>query len=281
MSFVPVKCTSCGGDIQLDDNKESGFCVHCGTKVVFKEAVQKMELSGSVSVKGIADLEKLLQNAETFHALGDSSKEKKILNKVTNEYPEDYRAWWALWKSRKLEDRRFNTTFQSKHPNRPDSSPDRNHFYDLEVGFPRGYLGNSILFAPAELLSEILDVVKLVFKSSEHYNLGQKRFFEEELCLWQKIKEEWDNSNKRMNMFNKSKNVDNWKNFIHNMENEYQIDSLGWLKDILTGKGETFPCHPLVFEGYREIINSIDKFINVNESTLAKIEEAIKLSLLA
>lgn len=96
MPFVQVRCTSCGGDIQLDDSKDGGFCVHCGTKVVFKEAVEKMELSGSVSVKGIADLEKLLQNAETFRKLGDFTKETEILSKITNDYPEDYRAWWRL-----------------------------------------------------------------------------------------------------------------------------------------------------------------------------------------
>jgi len=96
MPFVPVKCTSCGGEIQLDNQLKSGFCMHCGSKVIFKEAVQKMELSGSVTVQGIATLEKLLQNAETFQKLGDYEKEKEILTQVTQGYPEDYRAWWRL-----------------------------------------------------------------------------------------------------------------------------------------------------------------------------------------
>jgi len=96
MPFVPVKCTACGGEIQLDDQLKSGFCVYCGSKVVFKEAVQKMELSGSVTVHGIATLEKLLQNAETFHKLGYYEKELEILTQVTQGYPEDYRAWWRL-----------------------------------------------------------------------------------------------------------------------------------------------------------------------------------------
>lgn len=33
MPLVSVKCPSCGGD--SNDNKESGFCMHCGSKVVF------------------------------------------------------------------------------------------------------------------------------------------------------------------------------------------------------------------------------------------------------
>ena len=96
MPLVPVKCTSCGGDIQLDDSRENGFCIYCGSKVVFRDAIQKMELSGSVSVKGIADLEKLLQNAETFRKLGDTKKTYKILKETTEKYPEDYRTWWSL-----------------------------------------------------------------------------------------------------------------------------------------------------------------------------------------
>lgn len=44
MPYVPVNCTSCGGEIQLDDTKEFGYCLHCGTKVYFQEAIQKVEL---------------------------------------------------------------------------------------------------------------------------------------------------------------------------------------------------------------------------------------------
>ncbi len=98
MPFVPVKCTSCGGEIQLDDQKEHGFCAYCGSKVVFKEAEQKMklELSGSISVDGIATLERLLKNAKTFRELNDVAAAKKTLHEIINRYPEDYRAWWEL-----------------------------------------------------------------------------------------------------------------------------------------------------------------------------------------
>jgi DNA-directed RNA polymerase subunit RPC12/RpoP len=92
MPFVSVKCPSCGGDIQLDDSRESGFCVYCGAKVMYKEAVQRIE--GNVTVEGIAGLEKLLANAETFHKLKDIEKEREVLTKITQEYPEDWRGWW-------------------------------------------------------------------------------------------------------------------------------------------------------------------------------------------
>lgn len=95
MPFVSVKCPSCGGDIQLDDSRESGFCVYCGAKVMYKEAVQKIE--GNVTVEGIAGLEKLLQNAETYEKIGDTKRENETLNRVTQEYPEDWRGWWRLF----------------------------------------------------------------------------------------------------------------------------------------------------------------------------------------
>lgn len=98
MPFLPVKCPNCGGNIELDDQREKGFCMYCGSQIVYKEAVQKMELSGVVSVKGVADVEKLLQNAETFVKLNVYKKASAILLRVTDDYPEDYRGWWQLAK---------------------------------------------------------------------------------------------------------------------------------------------------------------------------------------
>jgi|GEM_PF-3193595 len=96
MPFVSVKCTNCNGDIQLDDTQKAGFCVYCGSKVIYEEAKRKIEISGRVSVEGIATIEMLLQNAEIFHQLGNYKKEEDILRQVSNNYPEDYRAWWRL-----------------------------------------------------------------------------------------------------------------------------------------------------------------------------------------
>jgi len=56
MPFVKVKCTSCGGEIQLDDEKESGFCLYCGTKVIYKEAIQKIELVNLPKVENLMKL---------------------------------------------------------------------------------------------------------------------------------------------------------------------------------------------------------------------------------
>ncbi|MEF2806051.1 MAG: TIR domain-containing protein [Massilistercora timonensis] len=42
------------------------------------------------------DVERLLQNAGTFIKLNDTQKAVDIYEDLTNNYPEDYRAWWEL-----------------------------------------------------------------------------------------------------------------------------------------------------------------------------------------
>ena len=96
MPLISVVCPACAGKIQLDDAKESGFCLYCGNQVLVSEAIQKTTIKGEVSVSGIASLEKMLHNAESFHKLGYLVQEQEILRNLTQEYPGDYRAWWRL-----------------------------------------------------------------------------------------------------------------------------------------------------------------------------------------
>ena len=95
MPLISAKCPNCGGDIQLDDSHEFGFCLYCGAKVMFKDAVQKIK--GNVTVEGIAGLEKLLENADTyFLKLGNAEEALKILTYVTEKYPESWEGWYKL-----------------------------------------------------------------------------------------------------------------------------------------------------------------------------------------
>ena len=38
MPLIALKCPECGGDIQLDDAREFGFCMYCGCKVLLERA---------------------------------------------------------------------------------------------------------------------------------------------------------------------------------------------------------------------------------------------------
>ncbi len=96
MPFDAVRCANCGGEIQLDDAKESGVCIYCGMKVIYKDAVIKLQVSGNLSIADADGLEKSLQRAATFHELGYLQKEEEILLEVVNQYPRDHRAWAIL-----------------------------------------------------------------------------------------------------------------------------------------------------------------------------------------
>jgi DNA-directed RNA polymerase subunit RPC12/RpoP len=39
MALIALKCPQCGGEIQLDNVREIGFCMYCGCKVVLQEAL--------------------------------------------------------------------------------------------------------------------------------------------------------------------------------------------------------------------------------------------------
>ncbi len=56
MPYAKVICPSCGGEIQLDDTKEFGYCLHCGTKVIYEDAVQKIELVNQPKIENLLKL---------------------------------------------------------------------------------------------------------------------------------------------------------------------------------------------------------------------------------
>jgi|GEM_PF-6643233 len=48
MGLVSLKCPNCGGQIDLDDKKEFGFCMHCGNKVMIQENIaQKVTIDST------------------------------------------------------------------------------------------------------------------------------------------------------------------------------------------------------------------------------------------
>lgn len=50
MATVSIKCPNCGGALELDDSKEFGFCIFCGTQVHIQDEKTHVEVSGSVKV---------------------------------------------------------------------------------------------------------------------------------------------------------------------------------------------------------------------------------------
>ncbi len=48
MALISLKCTNCNGDIELDDSREFGFCMYCGTKVMITRDVNNITVEMSV-----------------------------------------------------------------------------------------------------------------------------------------------------------------------------------------------------------------------------------------
>lgn len=65
MAFLRLKCPNCGGSIQMDDTKEKGFCMFCGSGFIVND-VKKILIqhSGSVELNRIREIDNRLLRAE-------------------------------------------------------------------------------------------------------------------------------------------------------------------------------------------------------------------------
>lgn len=66
MAIINLKCPNCGGSIQMDDARETGFCMYCGEKFLTKEEVQHVlvQHSGNVELSRKNDIDNLLIRLE-------------------------------------------------------------------------------------------------------------------------------------------------------------------------------------------------------------------------
>ena len=62
MGFVTLNCPNCGANIEIDENREFGFCTYCGTKIVQDKIV--VEHRGSVAIEHKDEINNLLLRAE-------------------------------------------------------------------------------------------------------------------------------------------------------------------------------------------------------------------------
>jgi len=93
MPFVAAKCPQCGGDLQLDNQMETGFCMHCGSKIIVQEAVRKVRIDNS-------------QMIETWMKMGNSAAEAgnhkeayDYFTKVVENNPNNWQATFLKGKA--------------------------------------------------------------------------------------------------------------------------------------------------------------------------------------
>ena len=56
MRFVSAKCPNCGADLQVAENLKSGFCNHCGSKILFEPEVSDVKIDNSKSLENYREL---------------------------------------------------------------------------------------------------------------------------------------------------------------------------------------------------------------------------------
>ena len=50
MALIAIRCPECHGDVQMDDSREFGFCVYCGTRIMIRgNDAQTSSLAGQVA----------------------------------------------------------------------------------------------------------------------------------------------------------------------------------------------------------------------------------------
>ncbi len=91
MGLVVLKCPACGADIDIDDSREHSFCTYCGANVAFEK--NRIELSGSVSVKGLAGTESLLERTLIFLSDGDFDSAAQYAERVLDISPRCAKAY--------------------------------------------------------------------------------------------------------------------------------------------------------------------------------------------
>ena len=71
MNFVAARCPQCGGELQLDNEQVTGFCMHCGSKIVVQDAIRAVRIDNTHMI-------------ETWMKMGRSAAE-------SNNYEEAYK----------------------------------------------------------------------------------------------------------------------------------------------------------------------------------------------
>lgn len=76
MAFVSLKCQNCGQILEIDDTRDIGFCPYCGSKYQLAEKV-KVEHSGTISIDGVAGLDRLIKKGFAYLNAGNEKDAKE------------------------------------------------------------------------------------------------------------------------------------------------------------------------------------------------------------
>lgn len=107
MAKIVLACTQCGGQVELDDTREFGFCSSCGTKILIMTDTYSTTVNQNYNqtvVKNIYGNEKdeaddYIQRADTFVKLHDLAKADQCYRTACDKFPHDWRGWMGMIKA--------------------------------------------------------------------------------------------------------------------------------------------------------------------------------------
>lgn len=91
MGFVKMTCPNCGANFDMNGDLDFGVCNFCGTKIAVDKTI--VEHRGTVSVKGVADTDALLDRVQLFIEDGNFEEAKCYCERVLDLNPRDHYAY--------------------------------------------------------------------------------------------------------------------------------------------------------------------------------------------
>lgn len=106
MPIVPAICTQCGAQLNVEDSKEAAVCPNCNTAFIVEKAINNYHNTyvtnigsihaNNVYFSGDQKLEEHLRSGVAFLRLANYKSAKEVFQRVTEDYPYDYRGWYGL-----------------------------------------------------------------------------------------------------------------------------------------------------------------------------------------
>jgi len=100
MELVPVICTQCGAQIEVDDTHEAGICKYCGTMYITEKANNNSETGARIDFGGITVQKEIGERLKRLVARGEIVKAVKELReaeglglKEAKDAIDAYRGW--------------------------------------------------------------------------------------------------------------------------------------------------------------------------------------------
>ena len=131
MTIIALKCPNCSGDVQLDDGREFGFCIYCGTRIMISDFVtRKIEIDYSGKASSYADI------ALDWLRRGEKERAKEYADKALDEDPLNPDAWYVkgmLSEDRVDKNMAFERSIKSNRPDVVEAT--KKELDELEKGF--------------------------------------------------------------------------------------------------------------------------------------------------